>query len=150
MLRIYVDMDYVLCDFGTAYRRSQSDFPELAYPHSKLGFFIDLEPLHGALATFNWLNDKEQFDLWVLTAPSVRNPHSYTEKRLWIEKYLGLDVAYKLILSPNKSLLKGDYLIDDRDKGKGQDFFEGKLLHFGGSDYPDWASIKCYFRENYT
>lgn len=66
MLRIYVDMDYVLCGFDTAYRRSQSNFPEIVYPHSK------------------------------------------------------------------------------------PDFFEGKLLHFGSLDYPGWASIKRYFRENYT
>lgn len=59
-------------------------------------------------------------------------------------------MAYKLMLSPNKSLLKGGFLIVDRDKGKDQDFFEGKLLHFGNLDYSDWASIKFYIRENYA
>ena len=150
MLRVYVDMDYILYDFDTAYRRSKSNFSEIAYSHSQPDFFVGLKPLSSALATFNWLNDKEHFDLSVLTAPSVWNPQPFTEKRLWIEKYLGLDMAYKLMLSPNKSLLKGGFLIVDRDKGKGQDFFEGKLLHFRNSDYSDRASIKFYIRENYA
>lgn len=69
MLRVYVDMDYILCDFDTAYRRSKSNFSEIAYPHSQPDFFVGLKPLSSPLATFNWLNDKEHFDLSVLTAP---------------------------------------------------------------------------------
>ena len=83
--------------------------------------------------------------MYILTAPSVRNPSSYTEKRLWVEEHLGLGAAYKLIISPNKGLNLGHYLIDDYTKGKGQENFEGRLLQFGSAEYPDWISIRRFF-----
>ena len=48
----------------------------------------------------------------------------------------------RLVISPDKSLLKGDYLIDDILHGKGQDSFEGKLIHFGSNEYPDWSAVQ--------
>lgn len=50
----------------------------------------------------------------------------------------------KLIISPNKSLLKGQYLIDDQASGKGQDAFEGELIHFGSKEFPNWAKVREY------
>lgn len=41
------------------------------------------------------------------------NLHSYTEKAQWIQKYFGTEGLKRLILFGNKSLVKGDYLIDD-------------------------------------
>ena len=57
-----------------------------------------------------------------------------------MKKYLG-DVAHKrLILSHNTNLNRGDYLIDDRTKnGAGE--FQGELIHFGTSEFPDWNSV---------
>jgi 5'-nucleotidase len=45
------------------------------------------------------------------------------------------------ILSPNKALLKGDFLIDDMINGKGQEDFEGELITFGSEKYPNWKSV---------
>jgi len=53
------------------------------------------------------------------------------------------DVLEKTIMSGDKSLLKGDYLIDDMD-GNGQSNFEGEWLHFGSKNYPDWESVVNY------
>ena len=58
-----------------------------------------------------------------------------------------MDVVENLIISPNKGLNKGHYLIDDCLSGKGQEFFEGKLIHFGSDTFPDWASVKRYFEK---
>ena len=46
--------------------------------------------------------------------------------------------AYKrLIISQNKHLNIGDYLIDDRTaNGVGQ--FRGEYIHFGSEKFPDW------------
>jgi 5'-nucleotidase len=55
-----------------------------------------------AIEVYQWLSNQDSIDLYILTAPSVRNPSSYTEKRLWVGEHLGLDAAYKLIISPNK------------------------------------------------
>lgn len=78
---VHVDMDYTLCDFGASYANYKQLNPEEAYPHSVPGFFIGLAPITGALETYQWLNEREDIDLYILTAPSIRNPHSYTEKR---------------------------------------------------------------------
>jgi hypothetical protein len=58
-----------------------------------------------------------------------------------------MDVVAKLIISPNKGLNRGHYLIDDCDSGKGQELFEGELIHFGHADYPDWNTVQKYFEK---
>ena len=141
---VYVDMDGVLCDYAKAYNDSRRSNPDLIYPQSKPGFFLELEPLPGAVATVNEL--RKIFDVFILTAPSVLNPHCYTEKRLWIEDTFDLAFARKLIISPNKELLIGDFLIDDRTDSHGQDKFRGELIHFGSDKWPDWETVLSYLK----
>lgn len=74
----------------------------------------------------------------------LKNPHSYMEKRIWVEKHFDYELAQRLILCGNKGLLRGDYLIDDHVKGKGQDSFEGEVIHFGTQKFPDWYSVREY------
>lgn len=142
---VYIDMDHTLCDFSASYLKYREEFPQVEYPHSIPGFFSGLAPMLDAIEVFQWLEDQEDLDLYILTAPSVRNPNSYTEKRLWVEEHLGIDTAYKLIISPNKRLNLGHYLIDDYTEGKGQENFKGQLLQFGSTEYPDWKSIQHFF-----
>lgn len=144
---IYVDMDHVLCDYDAGFSAHKARHPNLTFPQSQPGLYINLKPIEGALDTFVWLFKQPQFDVYILTAPSIRNPHCYSEKRQWVEQYLGMDVVAKLIISPNKGLNRGHYLIDDCDSGKGQELFEGELIHFGHSDYPDWNTIRKYFEK---
>jgi len=139
---IYVDMDDVICDFAGAYNSALQQNPTMKHPQSQYGFFANLTPKEGAIEAIEALIQSPVFELYVLTAPSTRNPFSYTEKRVWIEKYFGYDFVEKLIICVNKSLLKGDYLIDDNTSGKGQEGFEGELLHFGGTQYPHWHLIR--------
>ena len=72
----------------------------------------------------------EAHDVWFATRPSFYNPLSYTEKRVCIENHFGFDAVSKLILIPNKGLLKGDVMIDDSVRD-GQLDFEGHFFHFG-------------------
>ncbi|WP_286696069.1 5' nucleotidase, NT5C type [Spongiibacter sp. UBA1325] len=139
--RIFVDMDDTLCDFAGHYRAVQAQRPDLMYPQSLPGFFIDLPPLLGAIEAFHHLSRLPNTEVYILTAPSVMNPHSYTEKRQWVASHLGIDAAYRLIICPNKGLIQGDYLIDDRPAGKGQEHFNGELVLFGSPEYPDWSSV---------
>ena len=141
---IYVDMDDVLCDYTHAFNRALSATPSVAFPQSQYGFYANLAPIEGALDTMNWLLTSPVLKPYILTAPSIYNPMSYTEKRVWVEKYLGLEFTERLIISPDKSLLKGDVLIDDRTEGHGQDKFNGELLHFGSPTYLDWQAIQQY------
>lgn len=139
---VYIDMDDTLCDFSGAYHYHLSINPKIQYPQSQYGFFANLHPLPGAISAVKALIHSEKYDPYILTAPSVLNPLCYTEKRIWIENHFGIEFVDKLIISPNKSLLKGDILIDDNIEGKGQDLFEGYLIHFGSNGYPDWNSIR--------
>jgi len=142
-------MDDVLCDFMGAHQESITKKPEIIYPQSQYGFWRNLEPIKGSIEAVNYLNSVEIFDVYILTSPSVLNPLCYTEKRLWVEDYLGLEMVNRLIISPNKGLNKGDYLIDDMDNGKGQDNFEGKLLRFGSIEFCNWEQVLAYLNEKY-
>jgi len=139
---LYIDMDDVLADFLKSYHHHVKMNPAIQFPQATYGFFSELEPIPNAIESVKKLIADEQFDVYVLTAPSVRNPMCYTEKRLWIEKYFGLEFCERLIICSNKGLIKGDFLIDDYASGKGQEHFQGELLHFGPkAKYPTWADI---------
>ena len=140
-------MDDVLCNFKKGVKDkiltptlSEETFPH--FPQSMVGFFILLEPIEGAINAIKTL--EKNYDVWILTRPSFLNIHCYTEKAVWIKKYLGYEMQKKLILCGDKSLVKGDYLIDDSIKD-GQDRFEGKLIRFGSNDFPTWKEVMEYF-----
>jgi 5'-nucleotidase len=143
--RIYVDMDGVLSNFHKAYSEGLSTNPEIPYPQSKIGFFLDLETIEGSIESFKLLEG--HFDMWILTRPSTHNPHCYTEKALWVRDKLGFHIQEKTIISCDKSLLIGDYLIDD-DTRHGQLGFGGELILFGGPEFPDWISVVNYLLKN--
>lgn len=141
---VYIDMDDVLCKYKDRYNQMLEIKPEIKYPQSQYGFFVGLEVMKDAHYAMHLLRWSEQYDPYILTAPSIKNPLCYTEKRVWVEKYFGMYFVERLIISPNKSLLMGDYLIDDNVFGKGQEGFKGELLQFGSEKYPDWQSILKY------
>lgn len=142
---IYVDMDHVLCDYKDGFSRQKALFPDLEFPQSQPGMYIGMNPLPGAIEAYQWLNDHPNTHVYILTAPSVHNSHSYSEKRDWVEKHLGLSVVQNLIITPHKNLNKGHYLVDDMPSGKGQDLFEGSLILFGSEQFPDWQSVRTFF-----
>jgi len=136
---IYIDMDDTLCKYTEAKNKIKKQNPEIKYPQSLINFFVNLEPIDDAIESFNFLYNK--FDVYILTSPSVENINCYSEKCIWVEKYFGFEMTKKLIISYNKSLLKGNFLIDDNICGRGQENFEGKLIHFGSKNYPSWKQI---------
>lgn len=146
MTVVFVDMDDVLCSYTAAHNAALKSDPTQKFPQSIPGFFQNLASIPGAIAAVNEL--RQLCDVFVLSAPSTRNPLSYTEKRLCIERNFDYDFTERLILSPNKGLLKGDYLIDDHAKGKGQDLFEGQLILFGSDDFPDWSTVLNHLKQN--
>jgi len=147
---IYVDMDHVLCDYDAGFTQWQAKYPELKYPQSQPGMYLSLEPMAGAIETYLWLHNHLNTAVFVLTAPSVKNPHCYSEKRLWVERHLGIDAVDNLIISPHKGLNRGDYLIDDNISGKGQESFEGELIHYGSERFSNWATVRDYFDQILT
>lgn len=140
---IYVDMDGVLCDYMKSRRAAIRRTPEIGFPQAQYGFFRDMDEIENAVKAYMWLH--ENFETYILTRPSVLNPMSYTEKREWVEKHLGIEVCDNLIMNPHKGLMKGDYLIDDMPWPS----FEGKQILFGSEEFPDWdAVLKFFMQEN--
>jgi len=142
-------MDEVLCDYSRSFNYISKNH-DVKYPQSLYGFFRKLKPKKDAIESANYLFQQDIFDVYILTAPSVYNPMCYTEKRVWVEEHLGMDFVQKLIISPNKGLNKGDYLIDDHDTGRGQEGFEGKFIHFGQEEFPDWKTVINFFNVKYN
>lgn len=136
--RCYVDMDNTLCDFLKYQTKMLIENPKQIYPQSQWGFFLKLEPLEDAIESFNLL--KEHYDVWILTRPSFRNVNSFTEKAQWVWDYLGYDIVEKTIMCGDKSLLKGDILIDDDDQA-GQPKFEGEWIRFGQGEFRTWVDV---------
>ena len=145
-MRIYVDMDDVICAYTKGFIEARDNDPTIDFPQRIEGFFQNLKPIENAVESVNELRNQRNLEVYILTAPSTRNPHSYTEKRLWVEEYFDYEFTKKLIMSSNKGLLKGDLLIDDHDSGRGQETFEGEFILFGSRKYPDWNSVMDYIK----
>lgn len=138
---LYVDMDDTICKY-TEHWINESIRTELEYPQSKLGFYLAILPINGAIESLIELSNI--YDVWILSRPSYKNPHCYSEKRIWIERHLGLEWCEKLILCPDKSLMKGDFLVDDMEWPG----FEGEQLLFGSKNYPNWTSVLSTLNNN--
>lgn len=142
LLTIYVDMDNTLFDYTGAYNLALEENPAQPFPQSQVGFFLGLRPLQGALQAYGTLKEQGHRVLF-LTAPSVHNPLCYTEKRMSIERHFGFAACTDLIIAHDKSLLRGDVLVDDKSDSNKQAEFQGQLLKFGSVEYPDWTSVLC-------
>lgn len=144
---IYIDLDDTIFDFKGAFDRQIKLYPENVYPQSQCKFFENLEPLPRAIEVVKKLINDERYEVKFATAPSIFNGGSYSEKYFSILKHFDFENVDKLLLMPDKSILNGRnaYLIDDILSGRGQEGFEGNLLHFGSDVFPDWTSIESYF-----
>ena len=140
---VYVDMDNVLVDFRSGINRlspAELSGYEGRYDEVPL-IFSKMDPMKDAIESYARLCDK--FDTYILSTSPWENPTALNDKLEWVKRYLGRYAYKRLILSHNKHLNHGDYLIDDRDKN-GADRFTGELILFGSERFPDWGSVMGY------
>ena len=138
---LLVDQDDVLADFMGAYTNSIRLNPGIKFPQCQYKFFENLEPLENALESIHIL--QEYYDVCILTRPSVHNPLCYTEKRVWIETHLGFEICVNLILCYDKTMIMGDYLVDDAvHTGRFKPVWEH--IHFGYGQFKNWKLVTEY------
>jgi 5'(3')-deoxyribonucleotidase len=145
---VYVDMDNVLVDFKSALDILEIEAPKILEEYKGRAdeipnIFSMMIPMSGAIESFNFLS--ENFDTYILSTAPWMNPSAWSDKLNWVHKYLGESAHKRLILTHNKNLNKGDFLIDDRDKN-GASKFEGELIKFGSTKFPDWDVVMEYMK----
>ena len=141
---VYVDMDNTIVDFRSGVKRlPKCDIKDYKGRYDDHPYIFTLmDPIKDSIESVKKLN--KQYDLYILSSAPWDNPNAWKQKRDWVGKYFGdrkKDVFYKkVILSHNKNLNKGDYLIDDRPHN-GAEHFEGVWIKFGSKKYPDWKAV---------
>jgi len=139
---VYVDMDNVLVDFNSGIKKLNLD-PNTNDLDEVDGIFSYMTPLKGAIEGYNRLVELGH-DVYILSTAPWENSSAWSDKLIWVKKYIGENAKKRLILSHNKNLNKGDFLIDDRlANGAGE--FEGTLIRFGNEDFPNWDMVINYF-----
>lgn len=141
---ILIDQDGVLADFDTGLiaawrerypeidpvspedRRSfyiLEDYPQELRARAEAlytapGFIRNLPAMPGALEAFNALLEMGM-DVRICTSPLVQYENCVAEKYLWVEKHLGREATRRIIMTADKTLIRGDILIDDKPRVTG-------------------------------
>ena len=151
---VYVDLDGVLAEFP----ENLSDVdPSIAdsckqWCEETGEHHSDFEGLFSTLKIKEGANDailrlRQKYEVYVLSTAPWKNVSSWTDKRIWVEKNLPSLPKKRLLLSYNKSLMRGKYLIDDRPKNGALEFgnHDGQeWIHFGSDEFPNWKIVLDY------
>ena len=140
---LYFDMDNVLVNFQSGLDQLSEEV--LQQYEGQLdnipNVFSLMKPLDGALEAYTIL--ASTYDSYILSTAPWGNISSWSDKAAWVQTYLGDSAKKRLILSHNKNLNIGDYLIDDRT-ANGAAQFMGEHIHFGSAKFPNWNSVLNY------
>ncbi|XP_055431074.1 5'(3')-deoxyribonucleotidase, cytosolic type isoform X2 [Bubalus kerabau] len=150
-VRVLVDMDGVLADFEAGllrgflqrfpgephvpleerrgffaneqYRALRPDLADkVTSVYEAPGFFLDLEPIPGALEAMREMNDmQDSTQVFICTSPLMKYDHCVQEKYRWVEKHLGPQFVERIILTRDKTVISGDLLIDDKEVIQGHE-----------------------------
>lgn len=139
-MRILVDMDGVIADWGHAYGLSLDTFGDeaasiprhheqrsfnlnegrtdreraiIAAVMVEEGFYSRLEPIPGAKQALKQMV-KAGHDVRIVTSPWVSNPTCASDKLNWIVKHYGSHWGARVVITADKTLVQGDFLIDDK------------------------------------
>lgn len=165
---IYFDMDDVIVDFRSGIDAIKDQHPDKDPESHKAnwdevpGIFAEMKDYEGSIEAVRKL--AEFNEVYILSTAPWNNPSAWADKLEWVRKYFGeeqfnedgsINWLYKrLIISHNKHLNQGEYLIDDR-VANGAGNFKGIHVHFGPEnskadrkgDHPDWAAVLDYFKK---
>ena len=141
--KLFFDMDGVLVDFQSGIDKLSDETKREYEGHldDVPGIFGLMEPIPGAIDAVHKL--KEHYDVYILSTAPWGNPTAWSDKLLWVKKYLGDVFEKRMVLTHCKHLLNcgnGEFLIDDRKKHGASEFAE-RHIHFGSESFPEWDSV---------
>lgn len=90
------------------------------------GWFRDLPVVDGAAEGMWRLH--QVANVWICTKPLEANPTCRDEKGAWLAEHFGEEWLDRLIITPNKAMVRGDLLLDDAP-------------HIGWLEHAEWKSI---------
>lgn len=79
------------------------------------GWFASLPVTPGAVEGVDRLLSSGLFDVWVCTKPMEANPTCRDDKGRWLRRHFPM-LERRLIITPDKSVVVGDLLLDDAIK----------------------------------
>lgn len=82
------------------------------------GFYRHLDLIEGAKEALREML-KAGYDVRIVTSPWNSNPTCASDKMAWVMEHLGKEWGQRLIITNDKTLVFGDWLIDDKPKIKG-------------------------------
>lgn len=156
---LFLDMDNVIVDFMTGVNKLEKSVLEA---HRQVhgdkhlddieGVFGLMDPMPGAIEAVHELT--QVFNTYVLSTSPWNNPSAWSDKVRWIHKHFGDEedspLYKRVILSHNKHLAIGDFLVDDRPNHGASEFGKltgGEWIHFGTPGYEDWSRVTEYLLE---
>ena len=91
----------------------ESDRKKIESIFCKKGFFENLKPFAGAVRVMHKLLSLD-YNIFICTSPLILNPYCLSEKYSCILKHFGEEFKKRLITVSDKTLIRGDILIDDK------------------------------------
>lgn len=136
---VLVDQDNVLADFDGGFLKEwrkqfpneffvpfeqrkgfyvYNDYPaelkeKIVNIYTAADFILNLPPLSGAIKALIRLVALG-YDVRICSSPLSSYKNCVEEKYAWVERHFGRDFIKRIILAKDKTLIKGDVLIDDR------------------------------------
>ena len=114
-IRVFIDMDGTLCEWNTNLKSFEDLFAQ--------GYFFNLKPHPNMIKTIHELKKNHKFELFILSAYLEESKTALTEKKLWLDKYIGdlIDYEHRLFVPTTEEkasvvpggIMPGDILIDD-------------------------------------
>jgi 5'-nucleotidase len=145
-MRILVDMDGVIADFDQEFlQRWRKRHPDKFYipVENRAGFFVkdeypqelqplvaeilleatffqEMVPVPGAKEALEAMQAKG-WEVFICSSPLATYGNCVLEKYKWVETFIGPSWVKKLILTKDKTIIKADYLIDDKPEITGME-----------------------------
>lgn len=118
-------MDGVLADFDS---QVVGTHPQGSKPTEMFtpGFFRNLPVMEGAKEAVEELESINELKIYIATKITTHNLLAATEKLQWVEEHFP-SLIKKVFIACDKTLLKGDFLIDDFPRWKD---FDGEHILF--------------------